>query len=78
MSEYSHCICPGEWDEGSQTLLSDPKVKERDISVRLRTLVDAADQHRKVNEFHWRSSMVNADEVYGRWVVEMERLETVI
>lgn len=39
----SHCICPGEKDEMSSTILSDPKVKDRDVYVRLRTLIEAAD-----------------------------------
>lgn len=74
----SHCICPGEKDEMSSTILSDPKVKDRDVYVRLRTLIEAADNHRKVNEFHWKNSRLDAEGVYRKWQEEMERLELVL
>lgn len=54
----------------------DPKVDDRSVYARLRTLIEAYDRHAAVNEFHAKS--VYPEGLYQAWTAEAERLEGIL
>ena len=78
LSSLPSCECPGVWDAASGIREPDPKVADRDVYARLRELIDAADRHRAVSEFHWKTTGVDTEGRYNKWQEEASRLEAIL
>jgi hypothetical protein len=48
------------------------------VVARLRTLIEANERHKAVDEFHWKTSEINVEEKHERCLREVERLQSLL
>lgn len=75
LTGYAHCTCPGEYDEASLSVTPQPKLENRDVYARLRTLVESYEAHLKVNPWECERQSALAARLYPTWKEMFEKLE---
>ena len=76
LSNVSYCQCSKVGRTELHPGRLDPKVADRDVYARLRTLIDAYEHHRNVDRFHCET--VYDKDIYDLWVTKATELEGIL